>query len=194
MRSFNTLLSRASLILLALVLSACAIPLQVQTAADPGVHFGQYQTFGFVEPLGTDRNGFQSLVSTHLKAAATRELQARGLRPVDTAPQLLVDFGIRVVERPRLAPAPVFTLGFGLGRGHWGLGAGIPIYTDPRYTVSPAFGTLAIDLIDASRRRMIWEGLVIDVLPPTATPDQWQAVIDSAVQAAFARLPSVTGR
>ncbi len=82
----------------------------------------------------------------------------------------------------------------GLGRGHWGLGAGIPIYTDPRYTVSPAFGTLAIDLIDASRRRMIWEGLVIDVLPPTATPDQWQAVIDSAVQAAFARLPSVTGR
>jgi hypothetical protein len=54
---------------LLLILIGYASAPDVRVMSDPSVNFALYQTFAFVSPLGTDRSGYQTLVSQELKAA-----------------------------------------------------------------------------------------------------------------------------
>ena len=63
-----------------LALGGCASAPDIRADFDPSTNFAQYKTFAFVQPLGTDRDGYQSIVSQRLKAATQREMEARGMR------------------------------------------------------------------------------------------------------------------
>jgi len=52
-----------------LMLAGCATEPTVRVDFDRLIRFTHYKTFGFVSPIGTDRGGYQSIVSQHLKAA-----------------------------------------------------------------------------------------------------------------------------
>jgi hypothetical protein len=81
-----------ALIVSLLMLSGCVTHPDVRVDFDRSTDFTHYQSFGFVGPLGTDRGGYQSIVSQHLKAATQRQLEARGLHLDTVAPQLLINF------------------------------------------------------------------------------------------------------
>jgi hypothetical protein len=49
-------------------------------------------------------------------------------------------------------------------------------------------GTLNIDLVDAKRRQLVWEGVVAGVVTPDKLADPRPAV-DAAVKAAMAKFP-----
>jgi Domain of unknown function (DUF4136) len=175
-----------------LALAGCASAPDVRVDYDRTADFTQYKTFGFVSPLGTDRGGYQSIVSQHLKAATQREMEARGLRLDANAPQLLVNFNAQLNEKMRVTTTPVMTMGFGMGRGYYGYRAGMysawPMYMD-QTTVTPyTEGTLNIDVVDAARKQLVWEGLVSGTVTQK-TLDNVQPAIDAAVRAAFAKFP-----
>jgi hypothetical protein len=174
-----------------LVLGGCASGPDVRVEYDRTVDFTHYQTFGFVSPLGTDRNGYQSMVSQYLTAATQREMEARGMRRVSSNPQLLVNFNAALTEKMRVTATPVPVVGIGYG-GYYGYRAGMygawPLYQDWT-TVSPYNeGTLNIDIVDAARKQMVWEGVVTDIVTQEML-DNMQASIDAAVAAAFAKYP-----
>ena len=73
---------------------------------DRSANFAQYKTFAFVSPLGTDRNGYQTIVSQNLKNATQREMEARGMRLDVAAPQLLVNFNATLSEQYRVSSMP----------------------------------------------------------------------------------------
>jgi len=175
---------------LLLALGGCASAPDVRVDYDRSADFTQYQTFGFASPLGTDRDGYQSIVSQHLKAATQRELEARGMRLVGRDPQLLVNFNAALNEKMRVItmPAPIY----GMGGGYYGYRAGMygawPMYRDQTTVMPYQEGTLNIDVVDAARKQLVWEGVVTDIV----TQEMWdnvQAAIDSAVQAAFEKYP-----
>ena len=189
-QSITRKFSSLALVLAAtLALGACATGPTVQVEIDQQADFTQYKTFGFANPLGTDRSGYQTIISGHLKAATQRELEARGLRLNDSAPQLLVNFSAALNEKLRVTTSPAPMLGFGFGRGYYGYRAGLHS-TWPMEMIATPYqeGALNIDLIDARSKQMVWEGVVTEAVTQQG-PENLQTVIDKAVAAAFAKYP-----
>ena len=190
-----TLARRGALVaaaVLCLAAAGCASGPEVRSEFDRNVDFTQYKTFGFVAPLGTDRTGYQSIVSQYLMAATEREMAARGVRLATTAPQLLVNFNAALDEKLRVTTVPGPSMGLGVGRGYYGYRGGLystwPMYRDETIVTPYQEGTLNIDVVDAARKQMVWEGVVRGTVTQKAI-DNLQASIDAAVAAAFAKYP-----
>lgn len=186
-QALRPLLLAASL----LALEGCASGPDIRADFDPSTNFAQYTTFAFVQPLGTDRDGYQSIVSQRLKAATQREMEARGLRLDAGHPHLLVNFNTTLTEKMRVTPAPTVMVGVGAG-GYYGYRTGMygawPLYYD-QTTVTPyQEGTLNIDVVDAARKQLVWEGVVTDIVTQEML-DNLQTTIDAAVAAAFSKYP-----
>lgn len=172
-----------------LTLSACATGPVVRVNVDQATDFGRYRTYAFVSPLGTDRSGYQTIVSQHLKAATQRELDARGLRLDEQAPQLLVNFNASLNQRVRVASYPYPAAGYaywGYYGYRYGLYGGWPLYYSDVYTYDE--GTVNIDVVDAARKQLVWEGVVIGSVTQKEI-DNLQASLEHAVALAFARFP-----
>jgi Domain of unknown function (DUF4136) len=172
-----------------LLLACCASGPDVRAVSDPSANFAQFRTFGFAEPLGTDRAGYQSIVSQQLKAATTREMTARGLTYAPANPDLLVNFSAQLNDKMRVTttPEPVMAPGYyGYRRGFY---QPWPMYTERTDVSQYTEGTLTIDVIDAARKQLVWEGTVTKSI---TSKDQANvpAALDAAVAAAFAKYPS----
>ena len=85
-----------------LVVTGCASGPTIRSNVDSSVDFSSFRTFGFISPLSTDREGYQSLISQQLVTSAERELVARGLQRTDTNPDLLVNFSANLDQRLRV--------------------------------------------------------------------------------------------
>lgn len=172
-----------------LLLAGCASGPDVRAVSDPTANFAQFRTFGFADPLGTDRAGYQSIVSQQLKASTSRELTARGLTYSATNPDLLVNFSGKLNDKMRVTttPEPVMATGYyGYRRGFY---QPWPMYTERTDVTQYTEGTLTIDVIDAARKQLVWEGTVTKSI---SSKDQANvpAALDTAVAAAFAKYPT----
>jgi hypothetical protein len=181
-----TCLARSAALAL-LALAGCASTPQVSASFDESADFTRFRSFGFIEPLGTDRAGYQSLVSQQLVAAAQRELEARGLERVAANPDLLVNFNASLDQRLRVTQVPT-AVGVGGFAGHRrGLYSAWPMYRETQiqqYTQ----GTLVVDVVDAARRQMVWEGLAVGRVTQTSAQDLAPA-LDRAVAEMFQQFP-----
>jgi hypothetical protein len=147
--------------MLAALISSCASPPRVYSNVDPAASFANYSTYAFQSPLGTDRPEYTSLLSQYLKIAVGRELNARGYRQVDKDADLKVNFYVQTEEKIRSTSVPAYGGYYGYRPyGVWGGYAGyetrITQYTE---------GTLTIDIVDADRNQLVWEGTLIDRIP-----------------------------
>ena len=139
-----------------LVLTSCASGPTITVNSAPGTDLSNFQTFNFMQPLGTDRgNGARTTMSTMLMTSVNREMASRGLTQSDS-PDLLVDFFVTTQDR-----VDVRTTSTGMHsvhRSHWNRRccSTWPTYqtTVRQYTE----GTLLIDLIDPAANAMVAEG------------------------------------
>jgi hypothetical protein len=177
-----------------LALAGCAAPgPQIRAEYDRTVDLRQYKTFAFFSPLATDKEGYQTAVSQYLKAAARRELESRGLRYDEAAPQLLVNFGAKLNEKLRVNQTATPTIGMGIGLGGYygyrgGLYSSWPLYTNETQVSTYQEGTLNVDLVDPARKALVWEGVAVGKVTQK-TLDNLQPTIDSVVAAIFERYP-----
>ena len=171
-----------------LALGGCATGPDVRVDYDRTANFSTYKTFAFASPLGTDRGGYQSIVSQRLKAATQREMEARGMRLDPAAPQLLVNFSTALSDKLRVSRTPTVTMGLGYYGYRGGLFSVWPLYADQTSVSQYREGTLNIDVVDAARKQLVWEGVVTDSVTQQMQDDVPGAV-DAAVKAAFARYP-----
>lgn len=161
-----------------LLITGCASGPTIRSNVDQNVDFTGFRTFGFFEPLATDRDGYQSLISQQLVTSAERELTARGLVRTDTNPDLLVNFSAQLDQRLRVTqtPAPPRS---SLHRHRSGFYSTWPTYQQTeirQYTR----GTLGMDVVDAARRQLVWEGIAYGRVTQRTT-DNIGPVLDSAV-------------
>jgi hypothetical protein len=168
----------------ALLLAACSTAPTVRSERDAGAVFSAYATFGFHEPLGTDKAGYESLVTQALKAATRREMEARGYRYAESGADLLVNFNAQLADRadvqPRAMPVP--------HPEYYGYRSYV---TWPDYGVvvdKYQEGTLNIDVVDAQRKRLIWEGVAIGRVTEKVQRNRTEA-IDKAVAEIFKAYP-----
>jgi hypothetical protein len=186
----------AGLVAVMLMLGAAPVVAgpKASAAADMTVDLRQYQTFNFANPLGTDQNGYQSILSQNLKRATQAQLGARGLRLDETNPQLIVNFNARLDDKMRVSttPAPTMTMGMGMGRGYYGYRGGMygtwPMYQDQTTVSQYKEGTLNIDIVDAGRKQLVWEAVVTDKFTEKKR-DNIGKTVDDYMKAAFKKFP-----
>lgn len=147
--------------LLVLVLSfsglvaSCASQPDVYVRNDPSVNIATYSTFGFFNPLGTDKRGYSSLTSERLKAATRARLESLGYKYSESNPQLLINFAGQLSDKIDVDSVPSAGGYYGYRAGMYGAWGGYSTYVD-QYTE----GTVNIDMVDAAANRMVWEGVV----------------------------------
>jgi hypothetical protein len=189
LKAFSPWMSRFFLLAL-LALGGCASGPNVTTDRDPGVDLSAYRTFGFLQPLSTDRHGYSTLASRRLKQATRRELERRGYRYVESNPELLVNFNVNVRERHevRSDPNPLRYGYFGYRYGLYDPWGGYP---SDVYTVTYKVGTVAVDLVDAQRKQLVWQGMVEGRVPEKEMHNP-SGTIDQVIAQIFTKFPATS--
>ena len=177
---------RLSLIALAaLMLAACETGPQVRSVSEPGANLSSYRTYSFAAQPGTNRGGNITPLTTFFETAITREMNARGYQQVDSGGDLLINFNARVTEKADIqstpAPGPYYGYGYYGYRG--GLYAGPEVQT-VRYKV----GTANVDVVDAKRKVVVWEGIAEQELTSDVMKNP-QPAIDNVVAKMFTQFP-----
>ncbi|HCQ47664.1 MAG TPA: DUF4136 domain-containing protein [Achromobacter sp.] len=172
------------------LLAACASGPTIKGDYDHQANFAQYQTFGFMGPLGTDKAGYSSLLTERLKDATRGQMEMRGYTYTPSNPDLLVNFSAKLQQKTQVTPAappmgPYYGYRSGFYGGWPGYGWGDDVY---QYTE----GTLNIDLVDARRKQLVWEGVAVGEVqnPDSANTPQ---NVDKAVAQIFAKYPFRAG-
>jgi Domain of unknown function (DUF4136) len=151
----------AMLAALAVLIAGCATNRASNTRVDydKTADFSVYRTFGFPKETGTDRGGYATLVTSYFKSSITTAMEARGYKYSEERPDLLVNFFMNTRERTELRPgASSFSPAFGYYGYRRGLYDPWPMYDDDR-TVTYKVGTINVDIVDAEKKQLIWEGV-----------------------------------
>jgi hypothetical protein len=163
LRSAPSITVLAALVAGLVTLAGCAPPAPtMRSDYDRGVNFSAFHTYSYVNPVGTDKAGYSSLISQHFKSAIDVEMSARGYRKVDADPDLLVNFMANVDEKTdvRSTPSTSVTMGMGYYGYRGGMYAGMPVYSTPDVeTVRYKVGTANVDVVDARQKKLVWTGV-----------------------------------
>jgi hypothetical protein len=173
--------------LLTLIVS-CATGPAIRVDSDPVANFSAYRSFGFLDPLSTDRQGYSTLLSARLRDATRRELEARGYVFDQAKPDLLINFNVNVVQRTEVRSSPSFGAAYGYYGYRYGLYGAWPGYPYDVYTTNYRQGTLVIDAVDAERDALVWQGVAEGRVKKEHLENPAPA-IDAAVSQILAQFP-----
>jgi hypothetical protein len=169
-----------------LMLAACASGPKVRTQGDPSANLTTYKTFGYFDRVETDKAGYSTILTNRLKDSTRRELESRGYKYVDSNPQLLVNFNVNIQNRTDVQSTPTAGGYYGYRAGMYHGWAGYP---QDVQTVHYQEGTVGVDLVDASKKQLVWQG-VAEGRITKAVAENPGAAVDKAITEIFARYPT----
>jgi len=135
--------------LLLLFLVASCASVRVNSDYDKNVDFTQYKTYAFFKN-GIDKVGISDLDKKRILRSIDEEMAAKGLTKSET-PDLLVNINTKSEKNVNVNQ---FYAGYGYG---WGLGWS-PYWGNNTSISTSTEGILTIDLIDAKKKELIWQG------------------------------------
>ena len=167
-------------------LAACTSGPKIRADADPSANMASYKTFAFFDRVETDKSGYTTILTQHLKTATQRELEKRGYQMVASNPQILVNFNVNIQNKTSVQSSPSMSGGYyGYRAGYYGTWAGYP---QDIHTVHYQDGTLSIDLVDATKKQLVWSGVAEGKLQKAAIENPGPAV-DRVVTSIFEKFP-----
>lgn len=166
-----------------LMLSGCESTPTVHTNLDPGANLASYKTFTFAPQPGTNRGGYSTPLTAYFETAVTREMEAHGYRKSDDDADLLVDFNANARENVDIRSSP------GSAVGYYGYRAGLYAGAGDVETVRYKVGTANVDVVDARKKKLLWEGIAEGRLTDEVMKSP-QTAVDSAVAQMFMQFPA----
>jgi len=165
-------------VFLLLVFASCS-SIRVYSDYDKDVDFSQYKTYAF-HKRGIDRVEISELDKKRILRAIDNELTKKGMSKSEN-PDLLVN--IFTKERERI-DVDQYNAGWGYG---WRYGWNPYLWGGHTYITSTTEGTLYIDLIDAKKKELVWEGQGVGYL--TEEFDKKESQINEYVAKILAQFP-----
>jgi hypothetical protein len=164
-----------------LIIAASCSSVRVSSDFDRTAGFASYKTYGFTpEALSMP---LDDINRNRLLKAVETELAAKGFTKSDN-PDVLIDLNIKA-EKQMTATA---TNTGGYGYGHrYGWGGGFSTTTIDYDTYVD--GTLFIDMIDVSKKQLVWQGRGTKTLDPDASQQKREQNINYAVKQIFMKYP-----
>jgi hypothetical protein len=136
-------------IILFLSLGSCS-SINVYNDYDKGADFSQYKTYAF-HKRGIDKVQISELDKKRILNAIDLELSKKGMSKSEN-PDLLVNIFTKEREQVNVSQ---FNMGWGYG---WGWGWNPYLWGGQNFVTTSTEGTLFIDLIDARKKELVWEG------------------------------------
>ncbi|KIA87522.1 DUF4136 domain-containing protein [Flavobacterium sp. AED] len=136
-------------VVLLLIVASCS-SVKVYSDFDKNADFSQYKTYAF-HRRGIDRVEVSELDKKRILHAIDNELSKKGMTKSET-PDLLIN--ILTKEREQVDVSQ-YNAGWGYG---WGWGWNPYLWGGRTYVSTSTEGTLYIDLIDAKKKELVWEG------------------------------------
>jgi uncharacterized protein YuzB (UPF0349 family) len=125
--------------------AGCANTPDVWQDQDPAVDLHAYKTFAFYDAPA--ERGYASLVGQHLKQATREQLERQHYVYSEQNPDLRVAMFLLLAKHQELRSTP--------GRGPYGYRG----WNSGIETVSVREGSLRIDLVDAKKNALVWQGV-----------------------------------
>jgi hypothetical protein len=136
-------------VVLLITVTSCT-SVKVASDYDKEVNFSEYKTFAFYKP-GIDKAEINDLDKRRILRAIETEMLAKGFTKSET-PDLLVSIFTKSREQVNIQTSGYYPYGYGWG---WS-----PYYWGSYNTVSTSTeGILYIDLIHASKKELVWQGV-----------------------------------
>ncbi|MHA7058655.1 DUF4136 domain-containing protein [Aquimarina sp. M1] len=168
--------SLLSLVLI-ITLSSCST-VRVASDYDRQTNFSSYKSYAFYKP-GIDKAEISDLDKKRILRAIEADMAAKGFIKSQT-PDILVSIFTKTKENVNIYQNN-FGLGYGWGWNPW-------FWNNGFNTVSRTTeGTLYIDLIDASKNELIWQGMGTAAL--TKRVDKKQEKMNQIVSAILEKYP-----
>ncbi len=146
-----------SLILLAIFTAGCGSGIRVVSDMDPDADFTSYKTYFFL-PWNKDNGKLLSeFDKKRLYMAVANQMDNRGYKKVDEKGDLAVAMNILLEKKNAQRAYTSYYGGYGYGYGGMGFGYSTTSYQNYQYWQ----GTLVIDVFDAGRKELIWQGAAI---------------------------------
>lgn len=142
-------LKNFSAFILVIVLTSCS-SVRVNQDYDKNVDFSQYKTYAY-HKAGVDKVEISDLDKKRILRSIDEVMAAKGFTKSET-PDLLINFFTKEREQ---VDVNQFNMGWGYGWGFgwspwmWGSNTSVNRFTE---------GTLTIDVIDAKKKELIWQG------------------------------------
>lgn len=144
-------ITKFSLIALVVLFMTSCVSVRVASDYDTEANFNQYKTFAFYK-TGIDQAEINDIDKRRILKAIERELVAKGFQK-SSNPDMLVSIFTKSRERVNVWNNGFGGFGWGgWGWGGWGWGAGWNNVSRSNES------TLYIDLIDASKKELVWQG------------------------------------
>ncbi len=135
--------------LLLFFLNSCS-SVRVNSDYDKNVNFTQYKTYAFYK-TGIDKVEISDLDKKRILRSIDECLATKGFTKSET-PDLLINFFTKVREQ---VDVNQFNMGWGYG---WGWGWNPWMWGGNNTVTRYSVGTLYINLIDAKKKELIWQG------------------------------------
>lgn len=168
------------LLLLLVIMGSCS-SIQVASDYDKNVDYSQFKTFAFYKS-GVDKVEISDLDKKRILRAIEEQLIAKGFTKSEN-PDLLVNIFTKSRDEVNVNQ---FNAGWGYGWGYgwnpWGFGGNTSVTTTTE-------GTLYIDLINAKKKELIWQGEGSGTL--TKNVERKEEVIKEFVSKILAQYPPV---
>jgi hypothetical protein len=156
--------------------------INVSSDFDRQADFASYKTYSFTkEAMELPIN---DLNRKRIIDAVSTELAAKGFTQSDQA-DVWIDLVVATQEK-QSATATSSPGYYGAGyRYGWGGGFSTTTINVENYTE----GTLFVDMVDASKKQLVWQGRAVATLTPEARSEKREARINEAVKQIFTRYP-----
>lgn len=176
---------------LCLLVGCAALGPEISSDRNPVIDVSQLKTWAWVDPLGTDRAGYEAIVTTRLKNVVQDELEARGMRYSEEAPQARVNFYVNLEEAQEVRVISRMRPGLHFDYyGYYGYRVGLyDLWMEDTLTTrSYTRGTLTIDVVDVASSKVAWTAKAQGRVTRAALDDPDTAVRD-VVTAMFEQFP-----
>ncbi|MFT4789663.1 MAG: hypothetical protein ACI95X_002502 [Paraglaciecola sp.] len=167
------------------LISACQSLPQIHALYDQTADLNRYATFAFYPQLQPDGEEYDKLSTRYIKAAIMTQMTNKGYR-YSNNPDLWVNFNTYTKQKIQAFsdsghhPYYDFRHDYGVWGGYPHHETRIEQYTE---------GTLNIDVIDKSNKKLLWEGIAVGRLSKKML-DNLEVKINQAVALIFERFPS----
>jgi hypothetical protein len=171
-RRIVTVLSFAALF--TITLSQSTFAQDVRYNFDRDADFSKYKTYKWVDNKNAEQ--LNELGDRQFKAAMNAELATKGLTKVDSDnADLFISYQVALNQEKQYTS---YNSGWGYGPGWRGWGRS-GMTTGQTATIH--VGAIDLDMYDAAKKQLVWEGLVSKAIDPKAKPDKQQKNLEKAV-------------
>ena len=184
-------LAFVTVLLVAFVSTASAKP-KVQTDYDHSANFAAYRTFAFAAKTGTEVDGYPDQITQDMKAAVRRELESRGYAYSETNPDLVVNFGARLLNKMKEDELASQEIGYYSYR-KVGVYKTWSTYTFDKGVKKYTEGTVNIDIADEKAKALVWEGVALGQIRAKSMKDPVDVAINRVVGLIMKEYPFKAG-